>query len=122
MVVGPKVAFTIGAEMGLTPTILDVALAALGGNRESSAEEVGDTPEVCAAHALRVVVHNGSALPPMAVGRLVKWTKRCKEAASGASTAVVARVGGRWCNERLPHHQPPRRAEEQEDKPTVAAL
>ena len=94
MFVGPKVAFTIGTEMGLTPAILDVALTALGGNRESSAEEVGDTPEVCAVDALRVVVHNGSALPPMAVGRLVKWTKKCKEAVSGVSTAVVARVWG----------------------------
>ena len=45
----------------------------------SSAVEVGDTPEVCAVDTLRVVTHNGSALPPMAVGRLIYWTKKCKE-------------------------------------------
>ena len=88
---GGILAFDIGTDMKLVTEVLDKALTALGGDRESQVEDMSDIPNVCVVEAFRKITVGGNALPPMAIGKLMKWVRKCKEQASGTVSASTGK-------------------------------
>ena len=87
---GMPSALDVGLGLGLDGEMLVSALIALGGDSESSCEDVSYIPEVMVVEAMRFVTHQGSSLSPMAVGKLLRWIEKTKEMMKQTSSAVPA--------------------------------